>query len=182
MHPMRIEDPIPLLEEILAPWRARVGSDFAGYRNHVYRVLHFCFALRDCSEEERRKLLIAGAFHDLGIWSEGTVDYLQPSIALAMTYLRQSGLSQWSQEITLIIDLHHKLRPATDAAFPLVELFRRADLADVSLGLIQGGVPVATIRAVKAAFPNAGFHKRLMQLAGGWFARHPVTPPPFMKW
>jgi hypothetical protein len=179
---MRIEDPIPLLEEILAPWRICIRDDFAGYRNHVYRVLHFGFALRDCTEEERHKLVIAGAFHDLGIWSAGTVDYLRPSIALAMAYLQEHDLRRWGQEITLIIDLHHKLRPYRDANFPLVEVFRKADLADFSLGFVKGGVPAATVRDVKAAFPNAGFHKRLMQLAGGWFAKHPVSPPPFMKW
>ncbi len=55
---------------------------------------------------------------------------------------------------------------ARKSRLPLVALFRRADLADFSLGLIRGGVPGAIMRAVKAAFPNAGFHKRLMQLAG----------------
>jgi len=179
---MPIENPIPLLEDILAPWRERVGADFTGYKNHVCRVVNFCFALRDCSEEERRKLIIAGAFHDLGIWSAGTVDYLPPSIELAMVYLRENGLGAWSQEIALIIDLHHKLRAYRDANFPLVEVFRKADLADFSLGFVKGGVAAATVRDVKAAFPNAGFHKRLMQLAGGWFAKHPVSPPPFMKW
>jgi len=179
---MPVENPIPLLEEILDPWRERVGADFAGYKNHVYRVLHCCFALHDCSADDRQKLIIAGAFHDLGIWSAGTVDYLPPSIDLAMVYLRENDLAAWTQEIALIIDLHHKLRAYRDANFPLVEVFRKADLADFSLGFIKGGVPAATMRDIKAAFPNAGFHKRLMQLAGGWFAKHPVSPPPFMKW
>jgi len=179
---MRIEKPIPLLEEILAPWQERVGADFGGYKNHVYRVLHFCFALRDCGADERRKLIIAGAFHDLGIWSDGTVDYLPPSIELAMAYLRQNDLIGWSRDIALIIDLHHKLRRDKNANFPLIEVFRKADLVDVSLGVIKGGIAPATVSAVKAAFPNADFHKRLMQLAAGWFAKHPLSPPPFMKW
>jgi hypothetical protein len=179
---MPVENPIPLLEEILAPWQEQVGADFSGYKNHVYRVLHFCFALHECTENERHKLTIAGAFHDLGIWSQGTVDYLPPSIELAMVYLRQNNLDSWCQEIALIIDLHHKLRAYTGVNFRLVEVFRKADLADFSLGLMKGGIPSATIRKVKAAFPNAGFHKRLMQLAGGWFAKHPVSPPPFLKW
>jgi hypothetical protein len=177
-----IEKPIALLEEILAPWRACIGADFIGYKNHVYRVLYCCFALHDCSAEDRRKLIIAGAFHDLGIWSAGTVDYLSPSIELAMVYLRENDLADWSKEIALIIYLHHKLRAYRDANFPLVEVFRKADLADVSLGFVKHGVPAATIRTIKLAFPNAGFHKRLLRLAGGWFAKHPVSPPPFMKW
>jgi hypothetical protein len=179
---MKIEETLPLLESILDPWRDRIGVDFAGYKNHVYRVLNFCFTLRDCSDEERHKLVIAGAFHDLGIWSDKTVDYLPPSVALAVDYLAANGLSAWDEEIALIIDQHHKLRPYRDARFPLIEVFRKADLADFSLGLVRGDVPGATVSAVKATFPNAGFHKRLTQLAGGWFAKHPISPPPFLKW
>jgi hypothetical protein len=179
---MAIEQPIVLLEEILAPWRARIGADFEGYKNHVSRMLNFCFALRECNDMERRKLIIAGAFHDIGIWSDGTVDYLPPSIMQAESYLQEHELAEWLPEISLIIDLHHKIRPYQGGFSPLIEIFRRADLADFSLGMIKGGVPGATVRAAKAAFPNAGFHKRLMQLAGGWFAKHPFSPPPFMKW
>jgi len=179
---MAIENPIPLLEEILAPWQGRIGEDFDGYKNHVSRVLNFCFALRECDEEERHKLIIVGAFHDIGIWSDGTVDYLAPSIAQANLYLTAHGLTHWTREIGLIIDLHHKLRPYRGGISPLIEIFRKADLADFLLGLIKGGVPAATVRAAKTAYPNAGFHKRLMQLAGGWFAKHPLSPPPFMKW
>jgi hypothetical protein len=179
---MTIEKPILLLEEILEPWRPRIGDDFEGYRNHVSRVLNFSFALRACSDEERRKLIIAGAFHDIGIWSDGTVDYLPPSIAQAKIYLTAHGLTAWTPEIEVIIDLHHKMRPYRGGASPLVDIFRRADRADFSLGVIKGGVPAAVVRAAKTAYPNAGFHKRLMQLAGGWFAKHPLSPPPFLKW
>ncbi len=43
-----IDDHLPLLEEILAPWKHDIGADYPGYRNHVYRMVHFCFALREC--------------------------------------------------------------------------------------------------------------------------------------
>ncbi len=173
---------LPLVEETLSPWRDRIGADYLGYRNHVYRMLHFCFALRDCNDEERRKLSLAACFHDIGIWSAGTVDYLPPSIAEAKRHLHAVGLASWQEEIALIIDLHHQFRPYKDPRWPLVEVFRQADLVDFSLGVVRFGLPSDIVRTVKAAFPNAGFHKRLMQLAGGWFAKHPFSPPPFMKW
>ena len=31
-------------------------------------------------------------------------------------------------------------------------------------------------------FPNAGFHKRLVQLELGWLTRHPLNPLPVFKW
>lgn len=182
---MQIETHIPLLEEILQPWRTAIGVDFDGYKNHVYRMVHCVFALHPCSEDERRKVIIAAAHHDIGIWSDGTVDYLPPSIAQAVKYLKGAGLSHWSEEISLMIDMHHKLRtfkgPHADK-YPLVEAFRKGDLVDFSMGVFKCGVPASYVRALKASFPNHGFHKMLMKSAGHWFAHHPLTPPPFMKW
>jgi hypothetical protein len=179
---MQIEANIPLLELVLGQWQQKIGPDYVAYKNHVYRMVHFCFGLRECGEEDRRKIVIAGCFHDIGIWSDGTLDYLPPSVLRANEYLERQGLPQWREEIGLMIGEHHKLRPYRDTRYPLVELFRRADLVDVSLGLIKFGLPADYVAAVKMQFPNQGFHKKLGQLAGGWFAKHPLSPPPFLKW
>jgi hypothetical protein len=179
---MAIEECIPLLEEILDKWKDELGNDYLGYKNHVYRMIHFCFALHNCNNEEREEIIIAGCFHDLGIWANGTVDYLPPSIALAKEYLKQNSLEQWIPEIELMIDMHHKLRKHQDDRYPLVEVFRKGDLVDFSLGVVKWGLPKTYIKSVKDQFPNAGFHKRLAQLAGGWFSKHPLSPPPFLKW
>ena len=176
---------LPLVEQILQPWRTRIGADVDGYQNHVYRMLHCCFALAPCTDEDREKLIIAACHHDIGIWSDHTVDYLPPSIREAVAYLHAHHLSEWEEEIILLIDLHHKVRAIKgDLAekYPLLEVFRRADLADFSLGLILGGVPRRYFANVKRQFPNAGFHKMLIKAAGGWFAKHPLSPPPFMRW
>ena len=177
-----IEERIPLLEEILGTWKNELGSDYEGYKNHVYRMIHFCFALHTCTDEERKKIIIAGCFHDLGIWTNSTIDYLPPSIALAKKYVQQNNLEQWAHEIELMIDQHHKIRKYHGERYPLVEVFRRGDLVDFSLGLVKWGLPESYIKSVKDQFPNAGFHKRLVQLAKRWFAKHPLTPPPFIKW
>ena len=152
-----------------------------GYKNHVYRMINFCLQLRDCSEEEQHKIFIAACFHDLGLWSADTFDYLPPSIAECQHYLNLQGLSVWSDELTLMIDLHHQVRPYHDPKYPLVELFRKADLIDVSLGVVKFGLPSSTIKQVKATFPNAGFHRYLTGAARGWFLKHPLRLPPFMK-
>lgn len=179
---MKLEPRIALLDEILEPWAAQLGADRVPYTNHVYRVLHFCFALRPPTDEERRKLVIAGAFHDLGIWSDGTLDYLPPSVALARRYLDERRLGAWSDEVALVIDLHHRLRAFRDERWPLVEPFRRADLVDVSMGRLAAGLPASYVREVQGAFPNAGFHRRLVQLGARWIPRHPLRPAPFVRW
>ncbi len=175
-------DPIALVDEILASWKTRIGNDFQAYRNHVCRMVTFCCDLQPCTDEEKRKLAIAGCFHDIGIWTDNTLDYLEPSVPPARAYLEEAGLSDWGDEIAEMITEHHRLRPITDSAYPLVELFRRGDLVDFSLGLVKAGLPRERVREVKQTYPNAGFHKRLMQLAGGWFLRHPLNPAPMMKW
>jgi hypothetical protein len=77
------------------------------------------------------------------------------------------GLTAWSAEIERIIELHHKMRPYQGGTSPLAEIFLKSNLADFSRRVIKGGVPGATVRAAKLADPNARFHKRLLQSAGG---------------
>lgn len=179
---MAIEARIPLLEEILGKWKNEIGKDFAGYKNHVYRMIHFCFAQNNFNDEERNKIIIAGCFHDLGIWSNDTFDYLPPSVALAKDYLHQNNLEKWIDEIGLMIDTHHKLRKYHDHQSPLIEVFRQGDLVDFSLGFVKCGLSKTYIKSVKKQFPNAGFHKRLAKLASGWIFKHPLNPIPVLKW
>jgi len=179
---MQIEQQIPLLEELLTPWQTVIGEDYTGYRNHVYRMVNYCFALKDCDAEEKQKIIIAAAFHDVGIWIEQTIDYLEPSVVPALAYLQDKQLDSWSEEITLMITEHHKIRAVNDPRFPLVELFRRGDLLDFSWGMVRFGVDKSLIAELKTAFPNAGFHKGLGSKAWRWFLKHPLNPAPMMKW
>ena len=177
-----IETNHPLIEEILSGWKTRIGDDFAGYRGHVYRMFNFCLALRQCSEEEKTKLAIAACFHDIGLWSDQTVDYIPPSIVQAQRYLSETGQDAWSEEIGVMIEWHHKVRRYRDDRMPLVEVFRKGDLVDFSLGIFKCGLPKSFVDEVKAGIPNSGFHRFLMKGAKDWFSKHPLSPPPFMRW
>lgn len=177
-----IETYHPLIEEILSDWKDRIGDDYTGYRGHVYRMFNFCLALRQCSGEEKTKLAIAACFHDIGLWSDQTVDYIPPSVVQAKRYLSETGREPWSEEIRLMIELHHKIRPYRGDKYPLVEVFRKGDLVDFSLGFFKCGLPKSFVKEVEARIPNAGFHRFLMKGARDWFSRHPLSPPPFMKW
>jgi hypothetical protein len=176
-----IEEHIPLVEEILAPFGAEAPG-VAGYRNHVYRLINFASGLDDLDEEAHTKITIAACFHDVGLFTDDTLDYLPPSIARARTYLTRAGLESWSSEITTMIDQHHKLRSVGGSESRLVELFRKADLIDFSLGVFRFDIPSERIREVKRAFPNVGFHKHLLNTAGRWICRHPLNPLPILKW
>jgi len=183
----KVETQIPYLEDLFTPWKTVIGADYEGYRNHVYRMVQFCWALKQAqgeslSEEDKKKTMIAGVFHDIGIWTEHTVDYIEPSISPAMAYLDTHQLSSWKSEIRLMISEHHKLRKYTGDYQDMVELFRKGDLVDFSLGMAKFDLPKNYIKEMKSDLPNAGFHKGLIKKASKWFLRHPLNPAPMMKW
>ncbi len=172
----------PLVDEILASHKEALGGDLPGYRNHVTRVLHFLFALAPELRISEQPVLIAAAFHDLGIWTARTFDYLAPSSVLAHDYLQARGLEPLRQEVDLIIQQHHKVRPYRGPFSPSVEAFRRADLVDVSLGLVRFGLAPQFVHSVRAALPNARFHSRLLAFTGRQFLRTPLRPLPMVRW
>jgi len=179
---MNIEENLPLLEEILNEWKETIGSQYEPYKNHVYRVVNFCFALHESTPDDKKKLIIAGCFHDLGIWPDDIVDYLSPSIELAKTYLKENNKEQWLTEIELMIDLHHKCRQVNNCEYLLVEVFRKGDWIDVSKGLRSFGLPKKSIQQVLKAFPNLGFHTNLMKLGTAELFKYHRNPLPMMKW
>ncbi|HEU0054861.1 MAG TPA: HD domain-containing protein, partial [Longimicrobium sp.] len=74
---------IATLDEVLDAHAAELGADFTAYRNHAYRVANLCLALAPDAPGRVEKIALAAAFHDLGIWTDGTFDYLPPSVRLA---------------------------------------------------------------------------------------------------
>lgn len=172
----------PLVDHILASHEEALGPDLEGYRNHVTRVLHFLFAMAPQLRASEEQILVAAAFHDLGIWTARTFDYLAPSSRLARDYLTAHGLDPLWQEVDLIIQQHHSLRSYRGHFSLSVESFRRADLVDVSLGFIRFGLEPQFIQSVRAALPNARFHARLLAFTGQQLLRAPLRPLPMVRW
>ncbi len=175
---------LPLLDDVLDHHAGQLGRDFTAYRNHTYRVANFCCVLaeregRHVDEWLLRTISVAAAFHDLGIWTEGTWDYLPPSRRRAHDWLQAHGHPHCHAHVDEMIVQHHKLSPYHDDT--LVEAFRRADLADVSRGLLASNIPRAFLSEVFAHYPNAGFHRRLVHFSCRHLLRHPLNPMPMMR-
>lgn len=173
----------PLVEEILDGHRARASGDdagYAGYRGHVYRVLNFARGLVSDGDDRDAKLAIAAAFHDLEAFSG--LDYLAPSIRAQDAWLAQTGRQAWSRELAVTVAEHHRLTPYRGGHSRLAEAFRRADLVDVSQGLLRCGLPHPYVRAVRAAFDVGPFFTRVVPLAVvGNLRRHPLDPMPHLR-
>lgn len=179
---MNVVTSYPLVDEILEQHKSVINADFDGYRNHVTRMLNFCHYLRpEITEEESKKLQIAGAFHDIALWTHDRVDYLVPSYQDCHRYLAETGLADWNGEIQIIIDMHHLITRYTGPYETLAELFRKADLVDFSFGVVKHGVDPDFINDVKMALPNAGFHKTLLRFTGKQLTRNPFNPAPMMR-
>jgi len=172
----------PLADHILGLHSRELGGDLRGYCNHVTRVLGFLLALAPGLAADSEVLEVAAAFHDLGIWTDRTFDYLGPSRRLARAWLAENGLDERAAEVEAVIEQHHKLRPYRGPFAASVEAFRRADLVDVSLGAVRSGLDAEYVRAVRRALPNAGFHWRLVTLTGRQLLRSPLRPLPMLRW
>lgn len=172
----------PLLDAALNEWADAIGPHFTAYRNHCYYVLNVVNTLAQPSADELDQVAIAVAFHDLGIWSDKTLDYLDPSADRAKAYLAAKGREADFPAVEAMIQGHHKLTRCKGEHARLAEAFRRADWNFVSLGSMPMGVPRALRRELLAQFPNAGFHNMLLKLGGAEFLRRPWKPLPMMRW
>ncbi len=168
------------IEQLLQRFKPVLGGDFEKYRNHVCRVFSNCM-LMDGEAGNREKYAIAAVFHDIGIWTEGTFDYLAPSIEEVKIYLNETGRQDWTDEISKMIYWHHKLSQYKGPYKKTVENFRKADWIDVSLGLLTFGTDKHKIKESTAEFPNTGFHLFLIRQSVKNFFRHPLNPLPVFK-
>jgi len=170
------------LDRVLETHAVELGDDFQAYRNHTYRVVNLYAALAPCPEATLEKVALAAAFHDLGIWTAHTFDYLAPSIKLACGHLESAGHGDWRDTVAGMIREHHKVRRFHGADAEFIEPFRRADWIDVSLGVLSFGLPRQKLRDIMTRWPNAGFHKRLAQLTFTRLRKRPLSPIPVLKW
>ncbi|MCB0220993.1 MAG: phosphohydrolase [Chrysiogenetes bacterium] len=168
-----------LLEELTARYRGALGADEATYLGHVRRVLGFYASLRGAPLDERD--IVAAFFHDLGIWTDRTNDYLPPSIEAARAYLEETGRAGDADLVTAMIDNHHKLRAYAGPHEERVEPFRRADLVDFSFGLYSAGLPRQELRAAFTEIPPGAFRRFLIGLAGKWLLKYPTRPFPIFR-
>ncbi|MBA4850272.1 HD domain-containing protein [Emticicia sp. BO119] len=170
----------PLIEDLLQEFQSAIGADYDKYRNHVYRVFLNCLLL-DTNKNNEDKYAIAAVFHDIGIWTNHTFDYLAPSIEQAKIYLIETNKQESFEEIKLMIDNHHKLSSYKHKYPRTVETFRQADWIDVSFGILTFGADKQAIQLNKQQFSTSGFHRFLIKATTKNFLKHPANPLPMFR-
>jgi hypothetical protein len=186
----------PILDTVLQQHKSQLGDDYESYRNHCLRVLTFAtWYLKESSEYQKvleegavpahamNVMALALAYHDIGLWTDGALNYLAPSVSV-MNKDMENQLEEEESDGPLppfsdadletaraIILEHHKFRhwdkPAesvVDSA--LVNAVRRGDWADATMGFVKSGMPPSHLEAAYKAIPGAGFHKMLARMGG----------------
>lgn len=168
----------PIVDAVLDRYATAIGPSLTAYRNHLYRGMNYQLRLLGITEPPP-EIALAWAVHDIGIWTAGTWDYIEPSAALAGQLAAEFGVTDVERTKTMVVD-HHKLRPVDDE---WVETFRLGDRVDAFRGLTIGTeVHRADVREVVEALPYGGFHTFLLRSAAGWTLRHPLRPMPMLRW
>ncbi len=166
------------IDSILEVHRSLIGADWAAYRGHCQRLFCYlsCFGL---SPNEITLTEVAIAFHDLGIWTADSMDYLAPSCEAARLYISDQNLEIKIDLVEDMINSHHKMTKAK--THHLAEYLRKADLIDLSATWLRFGIPKEEIKAIKKAFPFVGFQKKIYTKVAKHALKHLWNPFPMLK-
>ena len=167
-----------LITQILHKFNANLGEEFNAYHNHAQRVYHYAVTL--LLMRENRKLAICAAFHDLDIWVNNHMDYLNHSAELARKYLSGNDFELLPEEVSFIIKQHHKLTKIKGNIE--AEAFLKADLIDFSAGKIPFNIPISLVQSIESQYPRHDFTKIILRKALKHACRHPLKPFPMIKW
>ena len=175
-----MDQSIEIIDGVLNDYKVYLGKHYEKYKNHAYRVFLLCQKM-DLTRENTEKYAIAAAFHDLGIWTDKTFDYLNPSIKMAREYLKAKDKDHWSDEISLMIYMHHKMTPYEGEYKKTIETFRRADWTDVTSGAIKFSVSKHELYDIRSLYPTLGFHRFLLAQTVKNLLNNPLNPLPMFK-
>ena len=152
------------IESLLSEFKGVIGSDYDGYRNHLYRVLTYTLHfLRDSDHQSRAEIEIALVFHDIALWTDGELAYLEPSIVQMKKSISDDGLNL--ELIEKLIYWHHKVTPYKGKYADVVNAFRKADWVDASQGHVRKGLSKEQVRQTVEAIPVMGFYDTLTRLS-----------------
>jgi hypothetical protein len=165
MTEIKIRPERPLVEELLARYEDVIGEDFPGYRNHVYRTITYAMHILKYDSEVEPLVETAFVYHDIGLWTDSELAYLEPSEAVALADNEKYGWGLDAEALRGAIHWHHKIFSYKGPHERVIEACRKADWIDASKGIIRKGLSKETIKKVEAEFPNLGFHDTLLRLA-----------------
>ncbi|GAL32231.1 metal-dependent phosphohydrolase HD subdomain [Vibrio maritimus] len=96
---------------LFSRYRELIGEDYMGYRNHVYRTITYALHFLDNAEEYEQIVETAFVYHDIGLWTDHELAYLEPSEAVALADNAEYGWGLDPELLRGAIHWHHKITP-----------------------------------------------------------------------
>lgn len=159
-HVIKEEEAVTLVKLLGRYKQVFDPAEYQAYMNHCLRVLTYAEYYMEMTDEQREIAEAALAYHDIALWSDGKLNYLEPSADRAL-----SDLSDNRDLIKDIIMAHHKVTEFKGSEDDeLVNAVRMADWLDFTsqLGLpARSGMPAGNIYKALSEIPTLGFIKVL---------------------
>lgn len=168
------------MDACLSKYKQEFGGAYDVYRNHCLRVLSFAryiliteSGFSDAQVQRAMPLMeVALAYHDMGLFTDLTLEYLDPSAARAERDLKDTLSADDLLLVQNIILWHHKVSPWSGADVEgnaIVNAVRKGDWIDATTCLFGGafvrkGVSSGNIVAAHTDLPEMGFGKFLMAI------------------
>eukprot|EP01038_Epipyxis_sp_PR26KG_P004088 gene4088-5836_t len=166
----------PNLDKILKNYQEIIGGDYDGYRNHIYRVLSYSLHFLDGDASQEGKVLkyllaieAALVFHDIGLWTDRQLSYLEPSTFRANQELGSIYSNDELELVSDIIKWHHKITPFVGKNAAIVNAVRKADWVDATMGLVNYGMPLKHLNTVNNALSESDFHATLVKIGPRYY-------------
>lgn len=168
--------------EALRRVRELTGDEDGPMERHGVRCFLICEKLAADAglRVDREVLLVAGLLHDMGLYDGASRNgvYVEDGREYAEDFLH--GRDGWTPERIRLcgdaIERHHEVRSQWDAGSE-VELMRRADLVELSSGLIDYGAGRSWIRGLWHAVPRDGIYGEIGKMVGKALRERPATVP-----
>jgi hypothetical protein len=160
--------------------RELAGDTADAMQGHCERIFVIAneLAIKEGKELDQEVLACAASLHDIGLYEgasskDGT--YVEDGARLAKELLEPLG---WEGERLRIcmdaIERHHELRSQWDRGAE-VELVRRADLVDVSAGVVGFGLPRSRYKEIVDEIPRNGMYRGIAGLVGHTLRERPLS-------
>jgi HD domain-containing protein len=167
--------------EALEAVRRASGEVDGAMERHGLRVFLIACELaeRRGLEVDREVLLVSGLLHDLGLYDEISTSgvYVTEGAEFATALVSRHGWDEPRMRLLHdAIERHHEVRSQRSAGEE-VELIRRADLVDVSNGLVAAGLPRAWLRELFATVSRDGTYREIGRMVGHALRHRPLTMP-----
>ena len=165
--------------------REVTGESGGAMERHGLRVFLIADRLATARElkVDREVLLIAGLLHDVGLYdaaSHGGV-YVTEGAEFTAELLREHGWGDGRIKLCFdAIERHHELRSQWDRG-PEVELIRRADLVDLSDGLIRFGLSREWIHDLFKSVSRDGTYRTIGYEVARVIRHRPLTLPQIFR-